>query len=1182
MTKLYNLIQILLIAIVSFVVTQSTTAEDTEIYQTNALSKTTGRPKVLVVFDNSGSMDEDVITNNEDYNPDTPYDGDFLPDRIYWRESGRTPYDNRWTRVSRNNCAESITPLKTVGFFQGKIQYFRNEYWRTPDRNRDDYIIDCEADMIAVPPNSANPGTNVVGFPNERDSNGYTGNIDDATINWKSTIYLLYTGNYLNWYFSDDAGGGILKTRMEIAQTAIKNLIIANPGVDFGLMLFNRNYDSASDGGRLINKIIEGSGESERDAMIANIDAFKSSGNTPLCETTYEAYRYLSGGNIRFADEAHDDDTPDRDKTAEDGDSYISPSVDCKELNIILMTDGLPTKDTNANSDIKSDIGMTGNCSDHETGTENCLPELINFMAVKDLDNDSTNDIQRITTHTIAFGISAPILEATEKACEKCTYTEAKDADTLRDALTAAINAILESNESFTSPAVAVDTFSRTESRNEVFFAMFKPSENVDWRGNVKKLEIKIDKDSGVATLIDADKENAINPKTTRIKDTARTLWSYEADGDNVEQGGAGALLAAKNPSTRNIKTNIGTDTDDDFDDSLEDFTIVNMKDPEAFGFIDTDFAGLYDFFGVANDSDEIDDEALFDTTIKWAQGYDIGNSMDGFDADTNYDIREWILGDMLHSRPVVVNYGGSDKDNPDQRIIVGTNAGFLHMFGDADGEEDWAFFPKELAPILIKRRMNAASEEHVYGIDAPPVVYTYDANRDGTISKTDGDKAYIYFGLRRGGRAMYALDISDPDNPEFLWKINNSTTGFSELGQTWSVPVITTIPGITYDHDGDGSSGDATPEIPKPVLVFGAGYDENKDTTGVGASDSMGRGVFIIDAFTGEKIWSYTSLDHSVPSAITPMDSNGDEIADRLYFGDTGGNVWRVDMPGDDIGITIPWSITKLADLNSGTTATDRRFFNAPDVVRTKRKVCTAVFPDDHDLAGECKIASIINYDAVMIGSGDRTNPNATDVGNQFYMIRDRQLAPYITDRLGSKINSCSDENKLKDFRCYLPLNTTDLYDATSNIIQTGSDTLQDAANKALESAHGWRLDLSGSGEKSLSRSVTIFGSIYFTTFTPDDGLTVSCVPLAGKGLLYQVDLHDATAKRHFDNDGFLDRTIGLGSLIPDTPAPHFGSDKKIRLLFPSGGGPIDGSPLDTGAEMPQPYGIYWYREEL
>ena len=42
------------------------------------------------------------------------------------------------------------------------------------------------------------------------------------------------------------------------------------------------------------------------------------------------------------------------------------------------------------------------------------------------------------------------------------------------------------------------------------------------------------------------------------------------------------------------------------------------------------------------------------------------------------------------------MNYGALGAftvADPDLRIVVGTNAGF-HMFGNDDGEEDWAFFP--------------------------------------------------------------------------------------------------------------------------------------------------------------------------------------------------------------------------------------------------------------------------------------------------------------------------------------------------------------------------------------------------------------------------------------------------------------------------------------------------------
>ncbi len=138
-----------------------------------------------------------------------------------------------------------------------------------------------------------------------------------------------------------------------------------------------------------------------------------------------------------------------------------------------------------------------------------------------------------------------------------------------------------------------------------------------------------------------------------------------------------------------------------------------------------------------------------------------------------------------------------------------------------------------------------------------------------------------------------------------------------------------------------------------------------------------MGRGVFIVDAATGALVWSMTPhgqfRDQSAGSragslsggGVTVLDSNGEHLTDRIYFADTGGQVWRVDLPGAALPDSSQntWRAVKLAAVNGGTAATDRRFFNAPDVVRTS-------------YAGAA-------FDAILIGSGDRTNPNEMDDPN-------------------------------------------------------------------------------------------------------------------------------------------------------------------------------------------------------
>jgi type IV pilus assembly protein PilY1 len=290
-------------------------------------------------------------------------------------------------------------------------------------------------------------------------------------------------------------------------------------------------------------------------------------------------------------------------------------------------------------------------------------------------------------------------------------------------------------------------------------------------------------------------------------------------------------------------------------------------------------------------------------------------------------------------------------------------------------------------------------------------------------------------------------------------------------------------------------------------------------------------------------------------------MDSNGDEVADRIYFGDTGGNLWRVDMPGDSLPTSSQdtWRIVQLGDFNGGTAATDRRFFNAPDIVRAS-------------YGG-------LSYDAISIGTGDRTNPNATDNDDQFYMIRDEQVAPYFTP--APSADDCSDPDPVDDFRCDLPLGPGDLYDATANLIQDGSTIQREAAATALAAAKGWRLDLANNGEKSLAKSITIDGKIYFTTFSPDPSLNNVCEPSPGTGRLYAVKLGTAGEVVDFDQDGNKDRSWVIGSLIPDTPSPHFGSDGVVRLLMPPGSSAGVGNPFNTGATFRDPFGNYWYREQ-
>ncbi|QFU76999.1 hypothetical protein EY643_15830 [Halioglobus maricola] len=1035
--------------------------------------------------------------------------------------------------------------------------------------------------------NDSNPNHDTDGFPqdNVNDGSEYAATVDE-TVSWGNTSYYFYTSNYMRWqHDTTDSISNTDRSKLDIAQEVVEDIVYTTPSVDFGLLEFNHQQ-----GGRLTQRVIanmddtdittDGVTRDARENLIYLVNELQQGGNTPMCESLYEAYLYLSRSTPEWYDNASSSDGHDPqpyDSAAIVGGVYAPPVTPCANTYLILMTDGKPNKDVGSNDAIKTVIaedpdisptGSNGNCtiypdddgntnsswsltdadgntSSGSNGGEYCMPELAEYMANNDLDDNESNGKQYAKTYTIGFATNQEILQHTAEKGDGAFY-EANNAQALRDAFRDALISILADETTFTSPAVAVDTFTRTQSRNEIFYAMFEPGDTVDWAGNIKKLNLVINDDGAV--LQGGDNQPALDENTGEFLSTAVTVWSTEADGGTVTKGGVGGLLAAlPDLSVRNLYINTGTNG------ALEAFNTTNI-DADAMG-VGSDSA-LYQLFGTNS-------ATAFAKQIAWGQGYDAYNE-DG-DADVT-DNRPWIMGDILHSQPLVINYGALGSatiENPDLRIVAGTNAGWIHMFGNTDGHEDWAFFPKELASKMAARRADAESAQNVYGMDLTATLYTSDIGLDGTIDSSDGDKAFIFMGQRRGGKAYYALDVSNPDVPAFKWMIDNSTAGYDELGMTFSQPIVTFIPGYV---DANGYS--------KPVLVFGAGYDTNKDSTAIGSVDNEGRGIFIVDADSGALVWSVTpgansatnlnepDLNHSVPAQVSVLDSNGDRLTDRIYFGDTGGFLWRVDLAGNSLPDSNQdtWLITKVGDFNDGSTLTDRRFFNAPDIVRIR-------------VDGQA-------VDAVIIGTGDRTNPNGTDVDNTLYMIRDVATTPYSTAE--PSVSDCATDGFV-DFRCDLPLTEADLYDITDNAINDGSDTEMADAVDALQAAHGWKFDLVNLGEKSLAQTLSIDGKVYVPTFTPsnevfDDG--ISCGPSPGTGIMYIIDLYDGERA-----------VLDMGDIIPDTPSLHVAEDGKIRLLLPPGTpaansdepGEIDceGGICDVNESLRPPYGNYWFQED-
>ena len=426
--------------------------------------------------------------------------------------------------------------------------------------------------------------------------------------------------------------------------------------------------------------------------------------------------------------------------------------------------------------------------------------------------------------------------------------------------------------------------------------------------------------------VVDSTKTPALDSEN-QIKSSSRSFWSSDIDGKKVDKGGVGEVLLSRT-KPRNIFTNLGdsnlTLDSNSFDTSNETLT------PELLGLAPKDMAGR-------------------EKLIQYVRGYD---SYVNVKDESELKKRKWIFGTIINSRPLVIPYEGLRSV-----IFVGANDGMLHAFDNATGEEIWGFIPNELLSRL-KDLTNGNSLK--YYVDGSPKAYVTDSQK------------IIIFGLGKGGNHYYALDVTSPDNPKLLWKIGPGTTGFSELGQTWSTPQI----GKVKYETGE-----------KMVAFIGGGYDENQ-SRGV-VSDKKGRAVYAIDVMTGTQIWRWDhgkdgNMNFSIPSDISCVDTNGDGYIDRLYVGDTGERMWRFDINGSDPNA---WSGSLLFNSSAGLIGGWRKIFSRPDVTLER------------------------GYEMVFFGTGDREHPDEKKVINQIYAIKDRGLNSTLSesnlDNMTEGINS-------------------------------------------------------------------------------------------------------------------------------------------------------------------------------
>ncbi len=1008
-------------------------ADDTEVFFNTP--NTSIQPNILFILDNSGSMDTNVTTQST-YDSATTYTGSWSDSYIYFADSNR--YVRSIPKTS-NHCDDILGRLSSLGYvpnYQMARWYSRRNDWRSLRDENTTTDVECYNDRGVHGENSASSDKYI------RDHRNQWG-ASNREASWSNIAYRdFYSANYLNWYFNHRTS--VTQTRLEIVQQVSRNLANSMSGVNVGLMAFNTD-GGMEEGGHLLLPI--GDIDTNRNAFINQVDAMTPRTWTPLSETLFEALHYYTGKRTFL------DDNPIA--SAMNGSNYASPiQSECQSNNIILLTDGEPTRDGNHKDTMASTVGSCDG---------NCLDEIADYMANNDVYPGFTGN-QHINTYTVGFDLENDLLKDTATKGEGNFYL-AKDAETLQDAFNAIVRRVLTTSTTFVAPGIAVNTFNRLNHLDALYFSVFQPELEPNWQGNLKRYRLATYTDNDgekQAFIADVDGNPAVDDSSGFFTRGSRSWWSPSDDGPQVSEGGAASQHPALN-SNRKVYTYYSGSGSTTLRNAANSVAVSNKANLTKTMFGDSAMS-------------DAEHEAL----INWTRGADVYDE----DRDGNTTESRNFISDPLHSKPHLLIYGGTE-DNPDVAIFFGDNQGFIHAIDGSTGETHFSFIPAELLDNQRTLATNSADSARPYGMDGSIASWQYDHDGDGTIGT--GDHVYIYGGMRRGGSSYYALDVTDLSDPSVLFTIHGGSGDFAELGQTWSKPVKTTVK--------IGNSN-------KEVLIFSGGYDVGQDGYTVRTADTIGRAIYMVDATTGARLWwagpsgsgadaVFSEMLYSMPATPKVLDTNGDGFADQMYIGDMGGQVWRFDINnGERTSSLVSGAV--IGNFSGSTEAENRRFYNTPDL-----------FGFDYGNK---------RYLGLVIGSGWRAHPLNTAVEDRIYMlrIRDAGTSPDSdADGTTDYDNYGWTEDDLYDATANL------IGQGTNTEVQTATNTLSQKNGwymKLVDYSDG-----QFKGEKVLSASTTVNNQVFFTTYEPTP-VTDGCVPRAGKSRLYHIWAKDAQPVLNYD----------------------------------------------------------------
>lgn len=446
------------------------------------------------------------------------------------------------------------------------------------------------------------------------------------------------------------------------------------------------------------------------------------------------------------------------------------------------------------------------------------------------------------------------------------------------------------------------------------------------------------------------------------------------------------------------------------------------------------------------------------------------------------YRIRAHLLGDVVNADPLVVRephanysdagYQGSStafkEANASRARMVyqGSNDGMLHAFNAATGAETWAYVPN-LVMASLNNLSRKSAFTHQYRVDGSPVSGDVDFKNCCTTGSGNDWHTILAGGLGKGGRGYYALDVTNPAAADeaavaskVLWEFPNSVTNTSKrsaallnTGYTFGKPVIVKTAAKGW------------------VVLVTSGYN-NGTNAGESGGDGLGH-LYVLNPKTGDLLKDIPTAGCAATPTSTPCglaqisayveSGDLDNTTDFVYGGDLMGNVWRFDFTGNSVS---SWSVSKFAVLKDGNTPSQTQpVTTAPELAKISINgidyrfvyVGTGQYLGDTDIpcpTGGCP-------------SGVTQNSHATQTQTMYGLVDNTSST--LPDPLRSSLQA--------------QIITTDTGGTTRTVT---NNTVNYATSK------GWYVDLPDTGERINTNPALARGALVFTSNIPTSTICV------------------------------------------------------------------------------------------